>query len=227
MGEIKNFWINFVEGRISVPAMLRETEKRPELLDWLTSAAGPECKTYCHRGDQAEGAAPEVVPFDAALQIRVCIHDDRGGDTLLSRYLNIHDCFSRVLTGAFPEEGIQVDRTLDERYCFMLEACPRYIGGHEADHILEEELSKLPRELDRSHRARLFHKQMKHVFHVRVKHPEWVNDPQWPIGTGGKPMRFLRQRRRLGKEYQGTCCTRYYFEDLETGEIRVVEQSLD
>lgn len=229
MDDKKQFWIDFVEGRISVPKMLRRVKMEPALLEWLTSVAPSGATTYVPKEAAAvmegKGGASSH-PFDAALQLQVDIHDGRGGDTLLSRYMMIHENVSRVLTEAFPEEDIRMDVSLQDRYCFMLENCPRYIGGHEVDHILEEELEKIPLNLTGWQKGHHYLKRLRERFHVQLKHPEWVDGPQWPAGADGEPMRFLRQRRRVGMEFAGTCCTRYYFEDVQTGEVRVIQQSI-
>ena len=41
------------------------------------------------------------------------------------------------MTTAFPEDGIVIDQTLSEKFDFMLDACPEYIGGPEVDHLLD------------------------------------------------------------------------------------------
>ena len=103
----KQFWVDFAEGRIDVPGMLAETEKRPELLDWLTGIAGPEFKTVVvHRGTDENGYptfTPEELAFDAKMSIRIEIREGQGG--MLGRYLNIHSMFSQILMTAFPEDG--------------------------------------------------------------------------------------------------------------------------
>ena len=113
MGEMKRFWVDFVEGRISVPAMLARTKEQPELLDWLTSIADPKFETCVVQVDIDEDGyktyTPIWYPFDASLQIVAYIHNAHGHSTL-GRYLNIHGCFSKVMTTAFPDDGIVVDK---------------------------------------------------------------------------------------------------------------------
>jgi hypothetical protein len=37
-------------------------------------------------------------------------------------------------------------------------------------------------------------------------------------------MRFVEQKRKKGKEYAEMLYTQFFFEDVETGEIRVIDQ---
>lgn len=221
----KQFWVDFAEGRIDVPGMLAETEKRPELLDWLTGIADPKFKTtVVHRETDEDGYTtytPEELPFDAKMQIEEYIHRDRGGN--LGKFLNVHDLFSRVLTTAFPDEGIVIDQRLSKKFGFMLDACPEYIGGPEVDHLLEELLEELPTDLSKAKRVKLYKEKVKDLFPMAgKKYPRWVQEAEWPLSSSGKPMRFVEQKK--GEHYKTTMQTYFIFEDTDTGETRTVEQ---
>ena len=56
------------------------------------------------------------------------------------------------------------------------------------------------------------------------KYPRWVQEAEWPIVPSGKPMRFLEQKKAKGKAYAETMLTHYVFEDVDTGEQRVIDQ---
>ena len=205
----KQFWVDFVEGRIDVPAMLAETEKRPELLDWLTGIAAPEFS----KGQ----------PFDAKRQIQLYVYEGVGSSSKLGRYLNIHSMFSRIMTTAFPEDGIVIDQTLSEKFNFMLDACPEYIGGPEVDHLLDALLEEIPAELSKTKRVKLYKEKVRELFPMASKkYPRWVQEAEWPISPTGKPMRFVEQKK--GKDYKTTMQTYFLFEDVDTGEQRTVEQ---
>jgi hypothetical protein len=40
----------------------------------------------------------------------------------------------------------------------------------------------------------------------------------------GKPMRFVEQKRKKGKEYANMLYTQFFFEDVDTGETHVIDQ---
>ena len=66
---------------------------------------------------------------------------------------------------------------------------------------------------------------IKELFHIESnKYPRWIQSPEWPIGENGVPMRFVSQKRKKGKEYETILYTEFLFEDVKTGEQRVVEQ---
>lgn len=224
MDEKKTFWIDFTEGRISVPDMLARTEERPELLDWLTGIADPKFKTCTAEKVEGNLLTNYVIvehPFDAKLQIEEYIHRDRGGK--LGKYLNVHGLFSRVLTTAFPDEGIVIDQTLREKFGFMLDACPQYIGGPEVDHLLDALLEEIPAELSKAKRVKLYKEKVKALFPMAgKKYPRWVQEAEWPLSPSGKPMRFVEQKK--GKDYKTTMQTHFLFEDVDTGETRTIEQ---
>ena len=228
MEQVKQFWVDFVEGRITVPMMLEQTEAEPALLDWLTSIAASHFKTLVvHKVIDEDGwpsFPTEELPFDAKIQIQEYVYK-KNGHTKLGKHLNIHGYFSRVVMEAFPEDGITRDQTLGDKCGFMLEACPEYIGGPEVDHLLENILEELPKDLSKSKRVKLYKEKVKAMFHVQGnKFPRWVQEAEWPLGSSGKPMRFVEQKRKKGKEYVASMYTHFMFEDVDTGETRIVDQ---
>ena len=67
--------------------------------------------------------------------------------------------------------------------------------------------------------------RIKAAFHVSgIIYPRWVQEAEWPVSPNGKPMKFVKQKRKKGKEYENMLYTLFYFEDVDTGEERVVEQ---
>ena len=56
------------------------------------------------------------------------------------------------------------------------------------------------------------------------KYPRWVQYAEWPASASGKPMRFVEQKKAKGKVYAEIMLTHYTFEDVDTGEQRVIDQ---
>lgn len=226
MENIKSYLIDFAEGRVEVSDFLDYCKIHPEVLDFLTSIADTKFKTtIVHKVRDENGFTqyiPEELPFDAKLFID---EETKTNGGTIGKYLNIHDLFSNVLVAAFPHENIIIDETLHEKYCFMLDACPEYIGGEQADELIEQLLESFPKELSKTKRIKLFKEQVKELFHIESnKYPRWIQSPEWPIGENGVPMRFVSQKRKKGKEYETILYTEFLFEDIKTGELRVVEQ---
>ena len=223
----KQFWIDFAEGRISVPEMLQRTKTDPALLDWINGIV-PEGTVTCvvHKVDRGDGDMdyiPEDVPFTAQIFIEEKINNGHGG--ALGRYLNVHSCLSRMIAAAFPEERITIDQTLSKKFDFMLDACPESVDGPEVEQVIGDLLESIPKDLSKAKRVKLFKERLKEAFPTAAgKWPRWVQSGEWPLGSGGKPMRFLEQKRKKGKEYANLLYTHYYFEDVDTGEQRVIDQ---
>ena len=56
------------------------------------------------------------------------------------------------------------------------------------------------------------------------KYPRWIQDPEWPVGEEGMPMKFVSQKRKKGNAYNTMLYTEYLFEDVKTGKQRTIEQ---
>ena len=85
-----------------------------------------------------------------------------------------------------------------------------YIGGIETDNVVQTII------FNNSSRLSL-KKQLKHIFSCKNhKHPNWVQEPEWPMGVSS-PMRFISQ------SHEGDLF-KYVFEDVDTGELRTIIQ---
>lgn len=218
--------IDFTEGRVCVPDFIEYCEKHPEILDFLTKIADPKFKTcIVHKRINENGFAqfiPEELPFDANLFLTEQL---KANDGRLGAYLNIHSLFSQVLTTAFPDEHIVIDRTLIDKFKFVLEACPEHIGGQEVEDLLERILESLPANFSKTKRIKIYKEQLKLLFHLEPnKYPRWVQGAEWPMGEDDVPMKFISQKRKRGKAYENMFYTEFLFEDVKTGKQRAVEQ---
>ena len=227
MTDIKKYLIDFAEGRVSVPEFIEYSKKHPEVLDFLTDIADPEFKTYIVHKKIGDNGWPQYIseelPFDAKLSMDEELN--RPGHTTLGKYLNLHGFFSKVLVTAFPDDNITIDTTLDDKFTFMLNACPEYIEGVEVDPVIEKVLENIPQNLSRTKRIKLFREQIRQVFHVEGnKYPRWIQGGEWPLGKDGIPMKYVSQKRKKGKAYETMLFTEFLFEDVKTGEQRIVEQ---
>lgn len=223
---IKSYLIDFAEGRVTVPEFIEYCKTHSEVLDYLTKIADSEFKTYVtHISIDENGYKQytvEELPFDASLDLQSQL--SRGGGNL-ARYLNIHSFYSKIITTAFPTDNITVDTTLDEKSSFMSDACPEYIGGPEVEELLGILLETLPKDLSKSKKIRLYKEKLKELFHIEQnKYPRWVQEAEWPMGSDNLPMRFVGQKRKKGKAYETMLYTEFLFEDVKTGEQRIIEQ---
>ena len=164
----------------------------------------------------------ETFPYDVR---RAAEHQKTT--TRLGYQLNLQGWLYRLMGQLFPDEPLTRDKTLSEKHSFMLDACPEYIGGVEVEEagIIEAILDSVPDSLPKSKRVKEVKTRIKEAFHVSgTVYPRWVQEAEWPVSASGKPMRFVRQKRKKGKEYENMLYTLFCFEDADTGEERVVEQ---
>ena len=142
-------------------------------------------------------------------------------------YVNIQSWLCALMKEIYPGECIERDENLEEKALFMMDVCPEYIEGHEIDEvgIIEAIIEQVPESLPKAKRKKQIKELIKKEFHIEgTKYPRWVQGGEWPLSKSGKPMRFVEQKRKKGKEYAGMLYTQFFFEDVETGEVRVIDQ---
>lgn len=145
----------------------------------------------------------------------------------LRTYINIQSWLYNLMTEFFPNDPIKKDESLNQRALFMMEVCPEYIEGYEIDEagIIEAIIAQVPESLPKGKRKKQIKDLIKKEFHIEgTKYPRWIQGGEWPVSKSGKPMRFIEQKRKKGKEYSTMLYTQFFFEDVETGEIRVIDQ---
>lgn len=162
------------------------------------------------------------IPYDVRK-----IYSDQKTTQKIWTYVNIQGWLHGLMGEIFPEEPLTKDETLYRKASFLMDVCPEYIDGPEIDAsgIIEDIAEQFPETLPAAKRKKLIKEKIKEAFHVRGNnYPRWIQDGEWPMGQNGVPMRFVEQKRKKGKEYKGTLYTQFFFEDTETGEIRVIDQ---
>ena len=81
------------------------------------------------------------------------------------------------------------------------------------ERIIYEELNVKPK----TKRIKETRARIREAFHVNDgPKPYWIQGGEWPMGKN-TPMRFMRKK-RIGEKVE------YYFEDTETGEMRIITQ---
>jgi len=144
----------------------------------------------------------------------------------LGACLNLQGYLFGFMRDFLHEENLVRDEALGERRSFMIDVCPEYIDGVEIDEadIIEKIIAEVPENLPKTKRKKEIKEKIKAAFHIDGKYPRWVQGGEWPVSASGKPMRFIGQKRKKGKGYENMLYTIYTFEDVDTGEIRTVEQ---
>ena len=213
---LKQYVIDFVEGRVEARDLMLRFLNNPALPTWLQSIA-PESMTSCIVvPDESRwgGLGNAWVPYDIYLEVGKSVQPPHR----LGEQLNVHDAISRLPLAAFPDEEIKVSTKIEKKFLFLLDNCPRSVGGPESDPYIEKLLDEIPADLPNKTRAQMFRARIKEEFHLDGKHyPYWCQEAEWPMHNG-KPMRYVSQLRRGEMRF-------YLFEDVETGEECVIFQS--
>lgn len=141
--------------------------------------------------------------------------------------VNIQSWLYHLMTEIYPDEVIEEDESLYEKASFLMDVCPEYVEGHEIDKagIIEKIVEQVPETIPKGKRKKMIKELIKQEFHLEgTKYPRWVQGGEWPVSKSGKPMRFVEQKRKKGKGYENMLYTIYTFEDVDTGEIRTIDQ---
>lgn len=151
----------------------------------------------------------------------------RRSSSTLWYYVNLQSWLYHLMGSFFPDEAITEDETLYNKASFLRDVCPEYIDGPEVESsgIIERIVAEVPENMPKKERIKQIKNKIKQAFHIEgAKYPRWIQGAEWPISASGKPMRFVEQKREKGKLYQSTLYTHFIFEDVDTGEIKVIDQ---
>lgn len=222
---MKDYVIDFIEGRIEPTEFLNNCYSNDKIFDWIQSIVpqGLTCyKNIIHREYNDNGelisiwAEQQVVPFNIRLVVKQFMESE---ESYVGKLYNIHSYISSFVLKVFPNEHIVPSKKLKERVNLILSSCPDSIGGDEIEKlgIFESLIDSLPNGLSKPKREKLLRSKIKELFHIsNNKYPHWLQAPEWPVNNG-VPMRFLYQKKTpIGYKY--------YFEDIISGEIRTIEQ---
>lgn len=212
----KRFWTDFVEGKISVEEMLCKIKENKKFIVWLNSIVGSDEKMSVVKEVVLDSGCKDFQIETIKFEVERYLEEElKSKNTTLGTYLNIFSTFADILLKAFPNENFKVDNTLEKKFNFMLDACPEYIGGVEADKLIDNIYN-----LNQNISKKQFKEEIKKLFNIeKCKYPRWIQSPEWPISTSGKPMKFVKQTTD-----KNTQITKFIFEDIDTKKETIIEQ---
>ena len=155
------------------------------------------------------------------------VYSHNKTNSMLWTYVNIQSWLYYLMVEIYPNESILKDEHLYNKASFIMDVCPEYIEGQEIDEagIIEAIIEQVPESLPKSKRKKQIIELIKKEFHIEgTKYPRWVQGGEWPVSKNGKPLRFVEQKRKKGKDYENMLYTIYIFEDVDTLEVRTIEQ---
>ena len=107
-----------------------------------------------------------------------------------------------------------------EEYEFSLDVLPGYLaGGITAENYVSQYIMpRFPATMKKGERKRLIKEEIKNTFLRDCKgYPRWIQMPEWPLGSDGKPMLYTGQ-----KNFEHH--SEYYFRDAISDEKHTVKQ---
>lgn len=206
---VKNICIDLLEGRLSIDEFMNIAESDNEVFAWLQSVFISNVEK---ESSTEESAASEEYPMDY-------IENKLRGYYLLGTIkgkLDFLDEVYRIIYFGFPGESIKRDTPLRNDNRYILTTCPEYIGGEKAQILVE----KIYYDLKAQNRLTIpeFRKQILVAFHIALKKPHWLQEPEWPMGEKGIPMEFVSETKIINERRE------YTFRDVTTGAITVIDQ---
>lgn len=102
---------------------------------------------------------------------------------------------------------------------FAIEAVPDALDGPEVGEVIFNIIAPT-KGMVKTKRKKVVREALFEVFHLNEnpKKPTWAQGSDWPMGSNGKPMRFIERGKKKGELVQ------FVFEDVDTLERRIVEQ---
>lgn len=126
--------------------------------------------------------------------------------------------------------GLLYSEIIDERFLFITQNCPDYIGGIDVEEsgILFSIYETLPLNVSGKEKESMFAAKLRDIFGADNNcYPDWIESAEWPL-IDGAPMRFLGQTERSTEESteenEGAVYVDYLFEDEKTGEKKIITQ---
>ena len=106
-----------------------------------------------------------------------------------------------------------------EAYQFSLDVLPGYVGGPAAeDYISSVIIPRYPQDMKKTLRKNKIKEEIRNTFLRDGKgYPNWIQDPEWPLGKNGIPMIYTGQKKHDGY-------TEYFFRGNGSEEKKTIRQ---
>ena len=200
---------------------------------WTVFRENPEVRLWVDQLSDFQGDPPPKITRDLMLRaLYGIIQRDHNGHVLgrLEKYIQspeyeyVHNAnkqyhiFSIIETAvlaAYPET--KCTRRYKQNSDYYYKALGRSIGGNEVMGYAASILDQFPPTMKVADRLKAGKEALWAAFHIKDrKFPRWAQEADWPMGKNS-PMEYLGQHR------DGELVA-LRFRDVDTGEIRVVEQ---
>ena len=197
---------DFLEGKISVDELMQQADEGfYKALQTLV----PEGTTRCIQEIKNGELISHTVPYDVKSFLTE-LHRKGTLDAKVNFFSEIRD----ILTTAYPD--VSVDDSIIKKFRFILSHTPSYIGGVEAQKVLEDIYDQM-----KVKKPKLYKEKVKELFVYESKPPRWIQEPEWPVDIkGGVPLKFLYMswNKRLEE-------AEYFFQYVDSAIVMTVKQN--
>lgn len=220
MENIKQFIIDYLEGKVDSNKFIEALKSDLSIIEWLQSIIPAGTTMFDYKFDECfRVVEKKEMPYDVNNVINGIL--TQLGETALGKEYNLHCYIARLFENYLPMEKFTIDKTLEIKVKFLLDACPEYLDSVAIENsgVFENLMEQLPESMPKTKRIKEFRKRIKEMFYVEgQKYPRWIQESEWPLSKTGKPTKFLRQKNKGEIGY-------YYFLDMDTNEEIEVMQA--
>ena len=203
----------FLSGKMSIEEFKALYKETPTIRAQIDAIITDDAK------ESADHPLWKTVSYEAFEEVGFLLSRELEGDGAfngsLGDDLNLHGLTAHIYLYYHPH--FKPTDLYEKRFEFYLDVVADYFEGPEVrgllDSIIRENLSITPK----TKRIRETKAKIKDLFHVQENNrPYWIQGAEWPMGKNS-PMKYVK-RKRQGESVD------YYFEDVDTKEIRIVTQ---
>ena len=167
MKDIKQFVIDYVEGRVDSKSFITKLQSDPSIIEWLQSVLPDRKKRLSDEIiTRPDGSwYQKEIPYIVKDVVEKTLNEPGGA---LGNEFELHGIITRLMQEIFPNEKIVRDLTLKNQYNFILDACPSYLLSQDIEEagILERLMQEFPESMPKTKRIKAFKEKLKSMFYV-------------------------------------------------------------
>lgn len=202
-----------LSGQLPINEFMKEMQEDVSLLEYVRRLIPVSVQNApyhpCWKGIHYD--TYKALDFD---MIQILKHVN-GFSASLGGNLNAYSVLSWAYRITHPT--IQCTKKYDELFDLYLDATQDCYDGVEVNSLVVSLVESFMSEKSKTKRIKNTKEAVRNLFHVTGRNrPHWIQGPEWPMGKNS-PMEYL-SRKRDGERVV------FNFRDVDTGEIREVEQ---
>jgi hypothetical protein len=158
---------------------------------------------------------PQYESVRQCLTYEYCMatHDVETASGASKFYIEVYSIYYQI------DQSIPFCYKYSDAYGFAIEVIPEYLEGGKSEKYIQKHIIPLfPETMKKTERKKAIKAKIKEEFKSEKGYPCWVQSSDWPLGSDGKPMTYVKKGKRIGSKYS------WIFRDESNGTLTVVEQ---